>query len=252
VAVDIVAELLELVGRKDDAGKWRSKIPRTAAGIEKRFWREDKKMYAELEEADKSKIAFSQLSHAFALLSGALPEKHQAEAVAALSNPETITPELFMYHFVLNQLRDNGCHESALSHIRRYWGAIIKTGSPTIWEMGVYEKFFKSRSRIYGMSLCHGFNTTPVNYFQTAILGVRPLKPGFQTFAVNPVPHDLEFASGSIPAPSGNIRIKWIRKGNGINIRLFIPNGLSAQTSAGVLSSGHHEFTQLIKKTKRA
>ena len=205
--VNVAAELLESVGKQKSAAEWRRKIPPVVAGLEKRFWHEDKKMYSEFEETDKDKIIYSQICHAFALMSGAVPKKHKSDAIAALGSREAITPELYMYHFVLNQLRDHGLFAQALSHIRAHWGKMIKTGTPTLWEIGVYPVYTEKRDAESAHSLCHGFCTTPVNYFQTAILGVRPISPGFGTFEAIPETHDLEFAEGSIPTPKGNIRI---------------------------------------------
>lgn len=243
-AVNVACELLETSGAHKSAAEWRRKIPPVVAGIEKRFWRDDKKMYSEFEETDKDKIIYSQICHAFALMSGALPEMRRTDSVAALGSREAITPELYMYHFVLNELSDHGLFDQGLSYVREHWGRMIKTGTPTLWEIGVYPIYSEKRDSDSAHSLCHGFCTTPVNYFQTAILGVRPLKPGFMLFEAKPAVHDLDFAQGSIPTPKGNIRIKWNREGGKIKVNLFVPHGLSAQTAIGTLPSGHHEFTQ--------
>ena len=118
-----------------------------------------------------------------------------------------IVPPAEMWNFVLNQLRDHGLFAQALSHIRAHWGKMIKTGTPTLWEIGVYPVYTEKRDAESAHSLCHGFCTTPVNYFQTAILGVRPISPGFGTFEAILEAHDLEFAEGSIPTPKGNFKI---------------------------------------------
>ncbi len=249
-AVNVAAELLEISGDRQAAAEWRLRIPPVLAGIEKRFWQESKKMYSEFEETDKDKLVYSQLCHAFSLMSGALPEMRRADAIAALSSTKAITPELYMYHFILNQLRDHGAFDLALSYVREHWGGMIKTGTPTLWEIGVYPVFSEKRDAENAHSLCHGFCTTPVNYLQTAILGVRPLSPGFHIFEAKPEPHDLEFAEGSIPTPNGNIRMKWNREGDKIKINLFVPYGLAAKTAVGILQAGHHEFIQAMSNGK--
>ncbi|MFA6177106.1 MAG: alpha-L-rhamnosidase C-terminal domain-containing protein, partial [Phycisphaerae bacterium] len=91
-------------------------------------------------------------------------------------------------------------------------------------------------------SLCHGFGASPIHYFQTSVLGVRPLLPGFKEFSLAPEPHDLEFAEGRIPTPSGVIIIEWRKDGKEIIIDVDIPHGCTAVTAAGKLSSGHHRF----------
>lgn len=82
----------------------------------------------------------------------------------------------------------------------------MAAGSPTLYEAGIH-KFGKEAMQGTG-SLCHAFGTIPLNVLQSMVLGVEPLEPGFRLFRFAPKLFDLEFVSGRIPAPSGNIRVK--------------------------------------------
>ena len=98
--------------------------------------------------------------------------------------------------------------------------------------------------------MCHAFSTTPVDFLQTQVLGVKPLRPGFRIFAVEPRTFDLHHAAGTIPTPHGNIHIKWVRSTDSIIVKLDVPKGAVAKTAAGILSHGHHEFKQRLSELK--
>ena len=119
------------------------------------------------------------------------------------------------------------------------------TETPTIWEAGIHAEG-KKAFRESG-SLCNGFATPPVDFIQTSILGIYPLKAGFKEFKVAPVFCGLEFADGSIPTPDGDIQISWKQSSQIIEVSLTIPNNLIAITAHGELSTGFHEFK--INKT---
>ena len=41
------------------------------------------------------------------------------------------------------------------------------------------------------------------------LLGVRPLEPGFRTFAVEPMTDVADTCSGRVPVPGGEIVVEW-------------------------------------------
>ena len=240
-AQNTAASLLEETGQPDKASACRAGTTAVIAGIEKHFWSPERNCYADWLETDGTPSAHaSQLAQAFALLSGSLPESRSFDLIRALNCPDLLQPELYLQHFVLNAMRDCRQYPAAINRIRKYWGEMIKTGTPTLWEAAIHQQGKAAFGNIG--SLCHGFGSTPINYFQTAILGVVPLEPGFGKFAVNPVPHDLDFAEGRIPTPAGSIHVRWRRNGTELNIELTVPCGLTAQTPAGEFSAGKYNF----------
>ncbi len=239
-ALNAVADLLEDAGCRDEAASYRLRVMPIVAGLEKHF-RLPEGIYADtiLEDGSWSERN-SQLNQALALLSGGCPALDKGGLALVLDDPALLQPELYLHYFVLNALRDNGRYTAALARIRKYWGSMMDSGTPTLWEAAVHQ-FGKSAFANAG-SLCHGFSASPVNYFQTVILGVIPLEPGFFRFKVEPIPYDLEFAAGRIPTPAGAIRINWHKSGAGIRVALTVPFGLTAVTASGELKHGRHEF----------
>ncbi len=247
----VLSELLDLNGEGKKAKYYASKIPKIVEGMKNHFKVEGEKYYADWLEEDgsQSKLA-SQLSHALAILSGALPEAEAKEfGEKILFDNKFHETELFMSHFQFLATEKVGREEEALEKIRRLWGMIVDAGSPVIWENAVYEigPDFASGSG----SLSHAFSTAPVSFFQRTILGVKPLKPGFKKFSVDPRPLGLEFANGRVPTPNGNIHVAWKNTDEKLEVELTVPVGLIASTAIGNLENGKHKFEIALKRKIR-
>jgi hypothetical protein len=185
----------------------------------------------------------SQLAQALAILTGEFTGEF---LTGALTDADLIIPDFYFHIFIFYALSEIDMEEEGLSRIRKYWGKTIMTGSPTVWESGIHgngkEAFDGSGS------LCHGFATAPIDFFQRSVLGVFPVRPGFEVFKVAPKPFDLKFATGRIPTPKGNILINWQRQNQIMKVFLRIPEGLTASTAAGQFGGGYHEFELILKK----
>jgi hypothetical protein len=187
-------------------------------------------------------VSVSQLAQAFAILSGELPPHQQNDIATRMDDESLLVPELYLHAFLFQALQISGQEAAILRRIRRYWGEMVKQDDVSLWEFGVYNSGKKNWNGV--ASLCHAFSTSPVDFLQTQVLGVKPLHSGFKAFVVEPKPFDLQYAAGTIPTPHGNIHIKWIRKSNtdSIIVKLEVPEGTIAETAAGILSPGRHEF----------
>lgn len=122
-----------------------------------------------------------------------------------------------------------GNADAARADIRRIWGGMLShTGTTTFWEAyNPAEKpgrMYSFYSRPYGKSLCHAWSSGPGAVLPAVIFGIQPLTDGWKTFAVNPQLGDLQWASGAIPSPAGNITIDVV----GSRMKLQVPAGLTA------------------------
>ncbi|MBQ9804532.1 MAG: family 78 glycoside hydrolase catalytic domain [Lentisphaeria bacterium] len=188
-------------------------------------------------ESTGNVVTTSRLSHALALLAGA-----DAGFSAAVADETLLTPELYYCIHVLDALEAAGKYAEALKLIRTHWGAMLDTGTPTLWENGVH---MKGKAGFGGSaSLCHAFSSAPASFLQTAVLGITPLAAGFATFKFAPCCPEVRFASGTVPTPHGAIRVKWTARDDGkIAAELHVPEKCSAQTPAGIFTAGEHQFT---------
>jgi len=240
-ALNATARLLGALGDQRDVSPFKEKAAIISRAIDRGFWDESKQAYIEYFDDEGKPKLISQLSHAAAVLSGELPENRMAASVVAMQSNAFLAPELFKHHLVLRALATQRCGQAALDRIREHWGPIVMSGSSTIWEMNVHQH---GKSAFEGAgSICHAFSTTPVDFFQSIILGVRPLEPGFRRCRISPQTLDLDQASGSVPTPMGNLRVAWQRSADEVKLQLEVPHGMIAILDDGrEMMVGRHEL----------
>lgn len=181
----------------------------------------------------------SQLAHSIALLSGVVPEKWKATFHHALLDEKLLRPDFYMHRFIFNSLLEAKMPDEAMRRIRKYWGNAVSSGHPTLYEAGIHE--FGREAFSNTGSLCHGFGTAPIEFFERAILGITALTPGFKRFLVAPHAFDLEFAEGRVVTPAGNIHVKWRRNQEGLCLELLVPDGCIAEMpSSRTYAAGEH------------
>ena len=115
----------------------------------------------------------------------------------------------FFMYFALGSLFENGYSELALKSIEREWGDMLDAGVTTCTES------FNSKTEWKTRSVAHAWSASPAIYMMTEVLGVKPRKPGFAEFSVEPCESTLDYAKGSVPTPHGEIFVEWKRRTDG-------------------------------------
>ena len=245
----LAADALATLYRRRDVKKadtYEQIAQNLVAAIVKVFWDEKREVFREFSDDEKPA---SQITHALALLSGRLPVAIVASCGCALTRDDCLTPELYMMHYVLHALAQAGRPADAMNLVRRHWGPMLTTDTPTIWEADVHEHG-KDAFHLSG-SLCHAFALAPVSFLQQTILGVAPLTDGYKRFRVTPAPCGLAEARGTIPTPAGWISVAWNTDGKTMELSLDVPAGLVAVLSDGrELPAGKHNVQYAITETR--
>jgi len=224
IAAKTFSTIADQLGYSFDRALLESRWRKTAANVEKRFISsengllEDEVLYC----GDTKKIS-TQLAHALWLLTGEVSAERKEAFEKMLADDNYLMPDYYLHYFWFKAAALAGHNRVGLERIRKYWGRCIATGSPTLYEAGIHG--FGQQAMDGSGSLCHGFGTIPVVFVHEAILGVRPLKSGFEEFSFSPDLMDLEFASGRIPLPDGrDITVQLDRE----KICLAVPAGTCA------------------------
>jgi hypothetical protein len=241
-ALHAAAALLAMDEQSDTGSVYLQQAAALGDRIDRYFWDEKNQRYADWLEPDGTPSQdSSQLTHALALLSGALPVCRMAESMLALDREDLRVPELYLHHFVFLAMQQCGMTDQALVRIRRYWGTMIDAGAQTLWEAAIHQQ---GKTAFWNAgSLCHGFGATPVNYLQTTVLGVTPSEAGFASFTVQPVAHDLDWATGDVPTPHGPIHVRWERQSDqSLFLQLTVPNGTRGLCMGQWYGPGAHQI----------
>ncbi|XDG01471.1 hypothetical protein ABKA04_001086 [Annulohypoxylon sp. FPYF3050] len=238
LALNRAADLATLLSKPADAARWRERAAKTSAGVLEHLWDASAGAFYDRKCSGKGCSAHAQDGNSIAILAGITSNtsssspKYAESALAYLAKATAKSYGHAFYDAGGNELGDgfsdrvypfisyfetaarfeSGMAESAVAQIKATY-AHMAVGDPgiTMWEgVGVngskYEGAFTSAA--------HGWSTGVTPLLTTYVLGVKPLKPGFKEWVVQPRPSkDLTWAKGVVPTPYGPLSVSWQRNG---------------------------------------
>ncbi len=149
----------------------------------------------------------------FAIIYNLLDEKRLTRLVHTTLLSENLLPITtpYMRFYELDALCRVGQHERALAIIKDYWGAMLDLGATSFWEQYIPTESFPAHlamyGRPYGRSLCHAWGASPVYLLPRHFAGVRPTKPGYITYDVEPKLSGLPSLTTTLPIPGGDLTV---------------------------------------------
>jgi hypothetical protein len=185
--------------------------------IKQTFWNYDQKLYYHAIEDGQMNRQVTKFPNMFAILYGLSYKEEQEEIMqSVMLNPDIppiTTP--YMRFYELETLCMMGYHDEVLKEMRDYWGGMIREGATSFWEKYNPEEtgtqHLAMYGRPYGKSLCHAWGASPVYLLGKYYLGVRPTKPGYEEYVVEPHLGDLKWMQGDVPTPFGLIHVEMDR-----------------------------------------
>ena len=210
-ALETMALCAKLLGHKSD---YRIKAEQLRNRIKQTFWSYERKAYLHAIEDGRMNPQVTKFPNMFAILYGLAYEEERQEIMrSVMLNPDIpaiTTP--YMRFYELETLCLDQRHVEVLSEMRQYWGGMLDEGATTFWEKYVPSEqgsqHLAMYGRPYGKSLCHAWGAAPLYLLGRYFLGVRPTKPGYKEFEVQPVLGDLEWMEGTVPTPFGTIHVE--------------------------------------------
>ncbi len=227
LGLDALSRLCRAAGREQDADRCTTAADAHAGGLEV-FWDPAAVCWREWLGADAPPAA--ELVPALALLSGRLDPLRSTACIDALASGSLLESDGYMQTQVLRALVAAGHVKAALGRLRRRWVPVAQCSS-TLWEALVHEAGDRAFDR--SGSLCHGFSAGPLGVLQGALLGLRPLAPGWGEACYEPA--EYWNCSGSVTTPIG----VWDVRRDG---SLVVPDGARLRLADGRwLGPGHHQ-----------
>jgi alpha-L-rhamnosidase len=111
----------------------------------------------------------SYASQAWMILSGAATPEEGQKAIKALATvKDAVRPGApYLYHYFIEAMIKCGMHKEAKESIINYWGAMVKKGADTFWEVYDPGNEFLSPYNFYPVnSYCHAWSCTPVYFIR--------------------------------------------------------------------------------------
>ena len=223
---EVMAGMSQVLGISDEI--YLDKYQALTAQIQKHFWDEEKGAYIDSFTSGKRHV--TRHANIFALLFGIAEEEKQTSIIEnVLENPEIpqITTPYFQF-YELEALCQAGHLEEVLEKIKGYWGGMLDRGAVTFWEefdpeAPVEEQYDMYGDR-FGKSLCHAWGASPIYLLGRYYMGIRPLCPGGERFAVEPHLEFFENLDCRFPIADGTVRIKW--DGKNLDVTADVPGGV--------------------------
>ena len=118
----------------------------------------------------------------------------------------------YMRFYELDALCAAGRHDLVLKEMLAYWGGMLDLGADTFWELynptETGDRHLAMYGRDFGRSRCHAWGASPAYLLGRHFLGVRPVKPGFAEYVVEPHLGGLKWMKGRVPTPLGDIEVE--------------------------------------------
>ncbi|MBO4367533.1 MAG: alpha-rhamnosidase [Clostridia bacterium] len=209
-ALEAMAECEEAAG--NDASALCEKAGAFLRKVDEFYWDAEKGAYIDSFASGKRHV--TRHANLFAVIFGLADEEKTASIVKNVILNDAVTQITTPYFkfFEMDALCRLGFMEKVAERIKAYWGGMLALGATSIWEQFDPEKTGVERyamyGNAYGCSLCHAWGAGPVYLMGRYYLGVRPVKPGYEEYIVEPCTEGLGDIEGSVPTPKGDIRVK--------------------------------------------
>lgn len=223
-AMNSYADLLTYDNRLAEVAQWRQQAKQLGVAIQRTFWNPESQRFATYADRN-THWHYSTGVQALAIWNGLVQGSMQSQLQNQLFAETDMVPmTLSIMGYGIQAMRGIPLElqEVLLNFARRIFGRMLFEGSTSLWE--VFEN--KDDAFAEAGSLCHGWSAMPLWLTHAYILGVEPTSPGFRTFAVTPHLCGLPAAEGTVPTPSGPIRVAWEKAQNTCWVNIQSPRNL--------------------------
>ncbi|WP_163539910.1 amylo-alpha-1,6-glucosidase [Gracilibacillus sp. YIM 98692] len=215
-------ETMSLVAVMVDDHERASIYKREAKELRKKtidlFWDAEKGGLVHHRYQGELKDKITKYPNMFALMFGYFndDQKNKVKEQVMLNPDVQAIKTPYMRFFELAALCEVGEHRFVLNEMLDYWGGMLDLGATTFWEE--YDptqsgnEHYQMYDMKYGKSLCHAWGASPIYLIGKYFLGVRPLKPGYEVYEVEPQLGGLEWFEGTLPVGNGEVDIYMDRE----------------------------------------
>jgi len=237
-----LSEMARAIGKPDDAAVFESEARQTFHAYQRVLFDSSAGCYRDGEGADHVTVQ----GNAMALACGVVPPEH-VQTVANYIVSKGFSCSTYMAQFVLEALFVAGRADEALrlmtSDRHRSWLGMMAKGATITMEF--WDLTLEEPGRIPDMN--HSWSTAPLNMTSRWVLGVKPLKPGFEEISITPHPGFLNRLSGTVPTPQGPVRLDMERKGGRWHCKVTTPREVEFRLCGRCMRLAAGSFTVITE-----
>ena len=144
--------LCRAVGKNEIADRWQKVLEDSTEAAKRHLYNSEKGAFINAYDKDQYSVQSQVWMILGGVAVGADAQRVLVESLASNSSVKPVTP--YMHHYLVDAMLMAGMKEEALAHIKSYWGAMVREGADTFWEVFVPGKPDISP---YGDPLMHSF-----------------------------------------------------------------------------------------------
>jgi hypothetical protein len=230
------AKMAELLGKPEDAARYRNQMEQIEGGFNKTFWQ------GEFYRSRSHEGETDDRANALAVVAGlALPEYYPAITRFLRTNMHA-SP--YMEKYVLEAFFLMREPEAGIERMLARYTPMIECPETTLWENFAPQGSSRPGSGTYN----HAWSGGPLTMMHQYIAGIEPTAPGFKRFSVKPQLGPLKKVETTVPTPYGKIKVTARRKGSEkLALKLIVPRGTTAEVEVGgdkkTFEAGTHSWT---------
>jgi alpha-L-rhamnosidase len=223
-ALCLAAKLEAEFGENELSARCLRLAKNAVRALEQHFWDAEKCLFAD----DVGHAIFTEHSQCLALLSdtyqpGLLsPGLRESIAANLFATPGLTHPTVYFLHYLFETCREIDRMDIFFERMQS-WFDMPAYGFKT-----TYENANPHTNR----SDCHAWAAHPLYHYYASILGIRPATPGFATVDIRPRLGTLEWASGTIPHPAGDLSAEFRQENDRLTGQVTLPDGITGTLHA--------------------
>ncbi len=156
--------------------------------------------------------AYSQHVQVMAVLSGTVLGDEARQLIERTLEDKTLVQcSVAMTHYLFRAVEETGLYERT-GALWQPWYDMVANHLTTC-----VEDLVSSRSD------CHAWGAIALYEFPAVILGVRPVKPGYAEFIIQPAAGPFTWAKGSVPTPYGLVVVEWEMSNGVMETKIQVP-----------------------------
>ena len=155
--------LCRALGKDALATEWQDVLERSLKAAREQLYSREKGCFVNAYDKEQYSVQSQVWMVLGGVIEGAEAQKLLRDSLTSPDSVKPVTP--YMHHYLVEAMLEAGMKDEALSHIKAYWGEMVREGADTFWEVFVPKKPEVSPySDPLMHSFCHAWSCSP-SYF---------------------------------------------------------------------------------------
>ena len=217
----LMTKIAETLRKYDDHVLFKTRAEMVRKSIQKKLFDDEKGIFIDGEGTDHSSLHANMFPLAFNLV----PPEH-INSVVEFVKSRGMACSVYGAQYLLDALFNVGESKYAISLMttesKRGWINMLNAGSTMTTE--AWDEYYKPN-----LTWNHAWGSAPANIIPRRIMGIEPIKPGFERFLISPQPGNLPYLKLKSPSIRGSILCELSVNKSGWEMEVSVPGNSEAE-----------------------